>query len=125
MLFKGIHHKYANRINCLMQSARYEKERRLGMTSLEMQRIEALKYVNAIRAEFFAPPLSELPKGNMRDANGCVVSMSFRDIGMASVSSRSLTLISKRREVVYDNPPAVAAFIQDFDEKRYKDLVLT
>lgn len=86
---------------------------------------EALEFVNAIRAEFMAPPLEMLPKGSMSASRDCVIARAIKDgSGLdVLVNSHHVTVIlpEGNREALVPNK--VGNFIRAFDHCRYPELI--
>lgn len=96
---------------------------------------EVLADVNATRAEFMLPPLTELPKGRQRDPRGCVIGNALDGLYDVTLTSLSPARLYTNQIEVWGIPsgrikvelrvPTVrmAEFIRDFDSGVYPDLI--
>lgn len=87
----------------------------------------ALRDINAIRAEFMLPPLSELPKGRTASARDCVIARALRegatDMAVVSVNSDTFTFSDKGTIVARANTRAMRELVKDFDAHKLPELI--
>lgn len=90
---------------------------------------EVLRDVNAIRAEFMKPPLSELPTGWQKHSRHCVIANALRECNVLSVNSAKIafktdaTFKTDASEEPRRTPKRISEFVIAFDDGLYPELV--
>lgn len=82
-----------------------------------------LRDVNAIRAEFMQPPLSELPRGWQKSSRHCVIRNALNECGVLTVNSARIGFKPEVDVELRPTPKAISEFVIAFDDGEYPELV--